>query len=209
MLFISSLCSALVYYHLIHKVYSVALYLKEFCGYISILSNSNSLHVPEWPCCCSTYHVLFPSLIFRTSTAQLRIHMCIFWCALMFKCHLTEDQASANICLLVQSGRYGISSTGLQINFASCRLSGPLHFLACPISFMPWCEMLLWAKEQLTLPVLCVTRGLALKRCACALFVQRVPRSKLKHHSLSVSPVSGSVLGGFNKLPSRYQQALD
>lgn len=80
-LFISSLCSALVYYHLIHKVYSVALYLKEFCGYISILSNSNSLHVPEWPCCCSTYHVLSPSLIFRTSTAQkltLRIHMCIF-----------------------------------------------------------------------------------------------------------------------------------
>lgn len=83
----------------------------------------------------------------------------------------------------MQSGRYGISFIGLQINFASCRLSGPLHFLACAISFMPWWEKLSRGKEQLTLPILCATRCLALTERACALFVQRVPRSQMKHQN--------------------------
>lgn len=81
LLFISFPCSALVYNHLINKMYSVALYLKAFRGYICILSNSNALYVPEWLCCWNTYHVLFPSLIFRISITQkptLSIHVCIF-----------------------------------------------------------------------------------------------------------------------------------
>lgn len=103
---------------------------------------NGALVASEWrplhcavPRCWSVHHVSFPSLNMKTSIIPkpaLSIHflMCIH---VLKKCHDTTEHPLANICLLVQSGRYEISSKS---GNKPCKLSGPLHFLARAVTFM-------------------------------------------------------------------------
>lgn len=122
----------------------------------------NGSHIAfEWrplccavPCCWSTHHVSFPSLIFRMNIVQkppLSIHMYIFWCAPMCK-KMSWYQRTCIYKYLFACAKWEAWNFLHRSANKPCKLSGVLHFLPCAVSFMHWCEILLWAKEQLTSP---------------------------------------------------------
>ena len=120
-----------------------------------IASEWRSLHC-ALPCCWSTHHVSFPSLIFRTNIVQkppLSIHTYIFWCAPM--CKKISWYQRTRICkYLFACAKWEVWNFLHRSANKPCKLQAEWAFalfsMCCIIHGLIW--NLLQAKEQLTSP---------------------------------------------------------